>query len=84
MWWKRLLNRVVRTTVPERLQLVSFNIPGWVEQSPAKGMRLWRAPDGDVLSLAMLDESTAPSQDFRTIRPSGDGRDPLRKMRRRV
>jgi hypothetical protein len=64
MWWKRLLNRVVRTTVLERLQLVSFSMPGWVEEAHTKGMRVWRAPDGDVLSLAMLDESTAPLPRF--------------------
>lgn len=64
MWWKRLLNRVVRTEVPERLQLVTLDMPGWVEGASSKGLRVWRTPDGDVLSLAMLDESAASLSAF--------------------
>jgi len=52
MLWKRLVNRVVRTTGSERLQLVSLNMPGWVDPYDAD----YRGVDGSVLRFVSDDE----------------------------
>ena len=41
--------------MPDAVSRIVFDMPGWTEQQPGSQMRLWRAPCGSVLSLAMLD-----------------------------
>ena len=35
----------------DRAQSVRFSMPGWTEEKPQEGPRVWRDPDGDVLSM---------------------------------
>ncbi len=44
-----------QTPVSDPARLVRLSMAGWDEETPDKGMRVWRDPDGDVLSLAVLD-----------------------------
>jgi hypothetical protein len=54
MTWRshlwRIVSRLSQTSPSRRARLT---LPGWSEGAPAKGLRLWRDSDGDVLSLAI-------------------------------
>jgi len=56
-WWKRLWRGGGRSSLPERLRVVRLTMQGWREEAPSGGLRLWRDPHGDVLSLAIPDGS---------------------------
>jgi len=69
-WWKKLLPFSKRSVVPDSVLQVAFDMPGWIEQQPSGQLRLWRAPHGSVLSLAMLDSdiwSAASEEELREI-----------------
>ena len=53
-WWKQLCEGSASTRIPEIVEQVNFGLSGWSEQAPTDGMRLWRAPDGSVLSLTTI------------------------------
>ena len=56
-WLKRLWPGRGEPSSPERLRGVSLAMQGWSEETPSGGMRVWRNPHGDVLTLAAPDGS---------------------------
>lgn len=76
-WWKRFWRGVSAPSSDELLQFVRLTTPEWSEEAGKSGMRVWRNSPGDVLSLAILGESsrglpelsdmTAVQQWFRSI-----------------
>jgi len=45
----------------DRARSVRFSMPGWSEEKPQKGMRVWRDVDGDLLSMTV---SVGPISDL--------------------
>jgi hypothetical protein len=37
----------------DRARSVRFSMPEWSEEKPQEGMRVWRDPDGDLLSMTV-------------------------------
>ena len=56
-WWQRLWSKRSRSSLPERLRVVTLTMEGWAEEAPNDEMRGWRNAQGDVLSLAAADGS---------------------------
>src|SRR6516164_5797750 len=57
-WWKRMWGGVDRPAPSERLRGVRLTMHGWNEEpAPRGGLRGWRDPDGDVLTLAIPDNA---------------------------
>jgi hypothetical protein len=53
MTWRSHVWRVVsRLSLRSASRWACLTLPGWREGAPAKGLRVWRDSDGDVLSLA--------------------------------
>lgn len=63
--WRRL-----SSAVPQGLRSIQLTLPEWNEQSPARGMRLWRNPDGYILSLATSATNLLELSDKETLRRS--------------
>lgn len=59
-WWKRLWSNGRVNSVDERISGVELTMPGWKEEAPQNGRRLWRDLNGDVVSLTALPESEFP------------------------
>lgn len=56
-WWRQLWHGGSEGASPERLRVVRLTMQGWSEESSRGGLRVWRDPQGDVLSLAIPDGS---------------------------
>lgn len=56
-WWKRLWHGGGETLSSERLRAVRLAMQGWSEEASRGQLRVWRNPQGDVLSLAIPDGS---------------------------
>jgi hypothetical protein len=56
MPWPKLLRRNTEpsTTPADRsgTEIIELDLPGWVEGEESGGLRSWRDPDGDLLTLA--------------------------------
>lgn len=59
-WWNDLWRSVTKPPT-EALGHVRLTLTEWTEDTPAKGMRVWRDPDRDVLSLATSQEPLGDS-----------------------
>ena len=58
-WWNRFRRGAVAPSSTERLQDVRLRLKEWSEEAGRQArreMRVWRDSQGDVLSLALLDE----------------------------
>ena len=53
-WWNRLWSSAVAEVLKGTIQRVPLTLPGWNEQAPDGGMRVWRDADGGVLSLTAV------------------------------
>jgi hypothetical protein len=51
-WWRRLFRGELSGALPDELRLVNLTMPGWTEDTPSQGMRVWRNDQGDILTLA--------------------------------
>jgi hypothetical protein len=56
-WWKRLWHGGTVPSSPERLHAVRLTMREWSEEASSGKSRVWRDPEGDVLSLSLLDAS---------------------------
>jgi hypothetical protein len=57
-WWKRFWRGVLAPSSDELLQFVRLSMQEWSEEAGNSGMRVWRNSRGDVLSLAILGETS--------------------------
>lgn len=53
-WWKRLWGGGAAPSSPERLHVVRLAMQGWSEEASRGDSRVWRDPQGDVLTLSVL------------------------------
>jgi|CZKR01.1.fsa_nt_gi hypothetical protein len=51
-WWSRLWRSVTGSSFRGPSRWARLTLPGWNEDAPVHGLRIWRDSDGDVLSLA--------------------------------
>jgi hypothetical protein len=54
-WWNHFW-RGLAEELEEPIRRVRLALPGWIEGTPAEGMRVWHDIDGGVLSLAISSE----------------------------
>lgn len=52
-WWSRSRHQATGLSPGNPIQQIGFTLPGWNEEAPHRGLRVWRDLDGDVLSLAV-------------------------------
>jgi len=51
-WWRRVWSSAARLSLRNPSRRVRLTLPGWNEDAPDDDLRIWRDPEGDVLSLA--------------------------------
>jgi hypothetical protein len=51
-WWSRLWRSMTGSSFAGESRWIRLTLPGWNEEAPRDGLRIWRDSDGDVLSLA--------------------------------
>ena len=57
-----ILNWLLRRSLAEPPPAITITMDGWEEGAPSDRLRIWRDPDGAVLSLATADYLEIPDQ----------------------